>query len=256
MALEMFSSLTITLVLLIIITIIISVIIVLLKCRRRTRTQRNHSKNSTLNAQLGSVVNESECVTVENLTRCRANVRPSVCIKRLTLDLDRSEYQKVEKHFIEQWMKVTDNYPVPPIPVMIYAIQNDDLANRYHQYKKKTFSNSSESNEEWHFHGTSIKCDIINSDKCCNDKTCGVCGISRSGFDLSFVKCHAYQQFGKGIYLAPNSSKSNDYPTRLNQYGYKAQLLCLVACGNKHVLYNDDTSLVAPPANCHSVAIW
>ena len=212
-----------------------------------------------LNARHFAVDHESEYVAA---TRCRPYTkrlsRSSVqYIKRLTEDLDRTQYQEVEKHFREQWTKTTHDYPVPPIPVVIYAIQNDVLTNKYRQYKQKTFGDSSEPNEEWHFHGTSIKCDIINSDKCCTDKTCGVCGISRNGFDLSFTK-NAYQRFGKGIYLAPNSSKSNAYPTgkSLNPqllYGYKAQLLCLVACGNKHILYDDDRSLVAPPANCHSV---
>ena len=121
----------------------------------------------------------------------------------------------------------------------------------YSQYKETTFNDSSESNEEWHFHGTSIKCDVVNSNECCEDKTCGICGISRNGFDLSCVR-KRFQRFGKGIYLAPNSSKSNDYTTS-NRCKYKAQLLCLVACGNKHVLHNNDTSLASPPTNYHSV---
>ena len=93
----------------------------------------------------------------------------------------------------------------------IYAIQNSDLAKRYDQYKEQTFGNSSqEPNEEWHFHGTSIECDILSSNRCCGTQTCGVCGISRNGFDLSAVRSR-FQRFGKGIYFAPNSSKSNDY---------------------------------------------
>ena len=224
-----------------------------------TKSQwRNHSIaiNSSIIDAEPSVINKSEFVTVEKSTGCRATARPLVHkiikLKRLNTDLNGSEYQKVEKCFREQWIKLTTDYLVPPIPVAIYAIQNDDLGCRYHQYKEKTFGNSSqEPNEEWHFHGTSIECDIISSDKCCSTKTCGICGISRDGFDLSSVR-NRFQRFGKGIYFAPNSSKSNDYATS-NQYGYKAQLLCRVACGNKHVLYNDDTSLLAPPANCHSV---
>ena len=190
--------------------------------------------------------------------RSRATVRPSVdtCInlKRLhnKADLEGSEYQNVEKYFKEQWTKRTVEYPEPPTLVAIYTIQNIDLGRRYDQYKEQTFGNSSqEPNEEWHFHGTSMECDILSSNKCCSTETCGVCGISRNGFDLSSVR-NRFQRFGKGIYFAPNSSKSNDY-TASNQSGYRAQLLCHVACGKKHILYNDDTSLSVPPVNCHSV---
>ncbi len=204
------------------------------------KTRRNHTKATSISQ------------TIDDKTDAKTKSRPSVHIKRLT-GFDGPQYQKVEKHFREQWTKITDNYPVPPIPVVIYAIQNDDLTNRYDQYKEKTFGDSSESNKEWYFHGTSLKCDIIDSNECCDDNACGVCGISRNGFDLSFIG-KKYQRFGRGIYLAPNSSKSNDYATSKRYYvNYKAQLLCLVACGNKHILFNDDRSLHAPPANYHSV---
>ena len=156
---------------------IIIVVTVILTAEKWLETQASRRKHT-------KAVNSS--VTVEKPARPMTKVRHSVHIKRL----DGSEYvyQRVEKYFREQWTKETANYPVPPIPVVIYAIKNDDLTSRYHQYKEKMFNGSSESNEEWHFHGTSIKCDIINRDKCCNDKTCGVCGISRNGFDLSFIR--------------------------------------------------------------------
>ena len=234
------------------IVFLIITIVVIIPLLKWVRSQ-SRAKHSNINEKF-SAVNESEYVTAEKPTRCRANIRPLVHVKRL-MNVDGSEYQKVEKRFREQWTKRTNKYPEPPTPVAVYAIQNSDLASKYDRYKEKTFGNSysyQKPNEEWHFHGTSIECDIISSGKCCSAKTCGVCGISRNGFDLSSVG-KSFQRFGKGIYLAPNSSKSNDYATSNQYHGYKAQLLCRVACGKKHILYNDDTSLVAPPANCHSV---
>ena len=84
------------------------------------------------------------------------NLRPSVNVNYKLNGVDVYEYLKVEKYFIEQWTKLTAHYPVPPIPLAVYAIYNEALTNRYHQYKKKTFSHPSESNKEWYFHGTSI----------------------------------------------------------------------------------------------------
>lgn len=100
------------------------------------KTRRNHTKATSISQ------------TIDDKTDAKTKSRPSVHIKRLT-GFDGPQYQKVEKHFREQWTKITDNYPVPPIPVVIYVIQNDDLTSRYDQYKEKTFGDSSESNEEW-----------------------------------------------------------------------------------------------------------
>ena len=240
MALELHASL----ILLFIIFVIITTASV--KLQWLVNTWSNHTK-----ATSNTVDSDDDDKTV-HVTVTKPKPKPSVCIKRIT-GFDGPQYQEVEKHFREQWTKTTHDYPVPPIPVVIYAIRNDDLTNKYRQYKQKTFSDSSKPNEEWYFHGTSIKCDIITSNKCCDDNTCGVCGITKNGFDLSFIRNGRFQRFGRGIYLAPNSSKSNDY-AKSNQYvNYRAQLLCLVACGNKCMLFNDDRSLLAPPTNCHSV---
>ena len=82
-----------------------------------------------------------------------------------------------------------------------------------------------------------------------------MCGISKNGFDASLIgkNIPRFQRFGKGIYLAPNSSKCHDYTQGNPDYGYRAQLLCLVACGAKYELLHDSTTLVAPPDNFHSV---
>ena len=223
------------------------------KSVRPSTTSQSSVKTTSTPHKLSAAVYQqnthSNCLSKTESSRI--NPRPSVEVKLIGVGIH--EYLEVEKSFQKRWTKLTAHYPVPPIPLAVYSIHNEALTNRYHQYKKKTFSHPSDSNEEWHFHGTSIECDIINSNECCGEETCAICGISRNGFDLSCVRTRKFQRFGKGIYLAPNSSKSNDYAIRNSQYGYKAQLLCLVACGNKHILHNNDTSLVAPPANCHSV---
>ena len=43
--------------------------------------------------------------------------------------------------------------------------------------------------------------------------------------------------------------KKNDYTQGMTEYGYRAQLLCLVACGAKYELKCNDTTLRQPPTN-------
>ena len=157
------------------------------------------------------------------------------------LDLDDSQYQVINLHFQREWVKPTY---FCPIPMAIFKIANRSLLKGFNAYRflLKT---------EYHFHGTSLKCNMLEKNKFCDNSDCGICGISKSGFDLSCVRSR-FQRFGKGIYLAPNSSKCHDY-TSESQYGCRAQLLCLVACGVKYELYQNEQSLVAPPSGYHSV---
>ena len=82
-----------------------------------------------------------------------------------------------------------------------------------------------------------------------------MCGISQNGFNASKIGSNipGFKRFGHGIYLAPNSSKCHDYTQGVPEYGVRAQLLCLVACGAKYELRHDNTALQQPPSQFHSV---
>ena len=109
---------------------------------------------------------------------------------------------------------------------------------------------------ESYFHGTTLKCDKANDTRLCQISDCGICGIVNEGFSSKRIK-DDFQRFGKGFYLAPNSSKSNDYCTEpfigSDGKGTKAQILCDVCPGNKYVLKKTDQSLAGPPEGYNSV---
>lgn len=153
-------------------------------------------------------------------------------------------------------MKTTKAFPNPPQPSGIFAIQNHSLVKSFHQYGDQIRkSGSGSANSDLFFHGTTLTCDLLNTNHCCCDEGCGVCGISQNGFDASRIGSNIprFKRFGHGIYLAPNSSKCHDYTQGVPEYGVRAQLLCLVACGAQYELRQDNTTLQQPPSQFHSV---
>lgn len=169
----------------------------------------------------------------------------------LRLRKDQSTYKEIVGHFKKEWVKVTPAYPKPPEPIAIYATQNQILENKFHCYAEQIRKHGKASNSGRFYHGTKIKCDLLSTDTYCNDPDCGVCGISMNGFDASRIGSNIprFKRFGHGIYLAPNSSKCHDYTQGMTEYGVRAQLLCLVACGAKYELKFNDTTLLQPPTN-------
>jgi hypothetical protein len=175
----------------------------------------------------------------------------------IRLHSDDSKFQLITLHFKREWAKPAYQCPVP---VAVYKIANRDLLREFNAYGHQLRTRLSKSKlkrtpyicDEYHFHGTRLKCNILETNRICQDIGCGVCGISIQGFDLSRSGKKSRLRFGKGIYLAPTSSKCHDY-TKESQYGYRAQLLCLVECGVKYELHQTDPSLLAPPLSYHSV---
>ena len=103
---------------------------------------------------------------------------------------------------------------------------------------------------EEHYHGTKLTCDL--SKMPCKSKECGICGISKLGLDQTRIKSFPhFQRFGKGFYLAPNSSKCHDYTEGAN--GYRAMLLCEVCPGKKDHLQQNNKQLSSPPQGYDSV---
>ena len=107
---------------------------------------------------------------------------------------------------------------------------------------------------EKHYHGTKLKCDIVNSSSSqpCTDKGCGICGIIKFGMYRECIRKNInFQRFGHGFYFAPNSSKCHDYTQGVVKH--RAMLLVDILPGKKHVISTDDQNLTGPPDGCHSV---
>ena len=172
------------------------------------------------------------------------------------LNNDQQTYKDILKHFKEEWVKLTPKCPAPPVPLAIFAIQNKELIKSFHDYSDRIKqSEKKSSNSALFYHGTKLTCNLLETNECCLDTNCGICGISSNGFDSRRIGSNIprFQRFGRGIYLAPNSSKCHDYTQGIPLYGLRAQLLCLVACGAKYELLQDNTALTAPPDEHHSV---
>ena len=110
--------------------------------------------------------------------------------------------------------------------------------------------------KEQYYHGTKLECKITDYYRLCGGSSCGICGIATNGFDHSRISRCSWQRFGSGFYLAPNSSKSHDYPRNRaigTNGGIQALLLCDVAPGRKYKLRQNANNMTAPPEGYHSV---
>ena len=130
----------------------------------------------------------------------------------------------------------------------VFVVINATLKQRCSTYRQGLRNRGLEE----HFHGTTLSCNIAYTEVLCSDGSCGICGISRTGLDRSYIKKNIdFQRFGDGFYLAPNSSKCHDYTRGTN--GYRAMLLCDVCPGNKYRLERTDQRLKGPPPGYDSV---
>ena len=130
----------------------------------------------------------------------------------------------------------------------MFVIDNPKLKDRFKKYQ----STLSVRTVNQYYHGTSLKCLIYQNGTVCSDHACGICGISQKGMSSDLKASNiAFQRFGSGFYLAPNSSKCHDY-TRGHD-NYRAMLLFDVAEGNKYIVKNNQTTLTAPPPGYDSV---
>ena len=133
----------------------------------------------------------------------------------------------------------------------VFIIKNEGLERKWNAYKCTipTFYED----EEDHYHGTKLCCNLSVTNDLCTASDCSICRISEHGFDHSRIRHNIprFQRFGPGFYLAPRSSKSHDYTQ--GSHSYRALLLCSVYPGNKYILKKDDTSLNGPPCTYHSI---
>jgi len=111
-------------------------------------------------------------------------------------------------------------------------------------------------NENRRWHGTNRECNLgDNGDTTfCNSQSCSLCSILRNSYDLNrFGQKTGWGRFGAGIYTSSTSSKSNDYSNNTTPSTMKAILLNKVVVGRGHQMYQDSTSLTAPPTGFDSV---
>ena len=108
-------------------------------------------------------------------------------------------------------------------------------------------------NTAYFYHGTALKCPILESGRLCSDTSCGVCGISHLGFLPQKLGQHVgrFQRFGLAFYFAVNSSKCHEYT--VGHRVYRALLLCEVAQGKRYMATSNMKDLTQPPPGHNSV---
>ena len=156
---------------------------------------------------------------------------------------DTPEFSRVQAHFTSTW----DKGSCPQVDYIL-SVTNAKLESRWKIYRKEL----RHKDFERHFHGTKLTCNVVSQLSACGGEHCGVCGIAQNGMDGQCIhKNINFQRFGRGFYLAPNSSKCHDYTQTYQLQGpntHRAMLLCDVLPGNKCYLQKRDPSLTAPPA--------
>ncbi|EGC29751.1 hypothetical protein DICPUDRAFT_84257 [Dictyostelium purpureum] len=144
-----------------------------------------------------------------------------------------------EHLFLSSWTKYDCGRPT--------SIQYIQFSDYYIQKHKQNYDSLFiPKNEKILFHGTPNTCSTITCGRC------SACGIKKSGFKISFSGTNtSFLRFGRGIYLAPNSSKANDYNNNQN-YNYRCTIVSKVNLGNSFGLLqtNQQFSL---PYGYHSV---
>ena len=161
--------------------------------------------------------------------------------------LGQSELSSVQAYFQSQWAK--EKGKCPPI-TCVFEITNTQLKARWDAYRQTLLGGHQY--VEQHYHGTKLKCDIVNTRSPCTDKDCGICGISKFGMFRECIRKNInFQRFGHGFYFAPNSSKCHDYTQGVQTY--RAMLQVEILPGKKHIITTNDVKLTQPPNGCHSV---
>lgn len=153
--------------------------------------------------------------------------------------LQSDEFSQVSEKFARRWVA-----GAPPSIRFIFAIANSELKEKWRRYRNTLNQKSIEE----YFHGTTLACDLMTSRTLCNNGHCGICGIACSGPDPRYIK---RTRFGKGFYLAHNSSRSDGYTEGV--HGYRAVLLCNILPGEKYELQHNDVNLTGPPPGYDSI---
>ena len=144
-----------------------------------------------------------------------------------------------------------------PAVSAVFSVRNPALEERFQEHIKMLRIKRSPSHTEQYFHGTKLTCNIMKDEAVCMDRNCGICGITREGFNENYIASNipTWMRFGYGMYLAPNSSKCHEYTQ--GEFDYRTMLVCDVAPGKKIVIAppTDDTykELTKPPQGYDSI---
>ena len=160
------------------------------------------------------------------------------------------EFKSLCKKFRNDWAKAKG--PCPNIEAgAILRVVNPVVSTRFEAYLQQLPKPYKKVKQ--YYHGTSLSCvDITEYLLLCENPHCGICGITRDGFCEDKIEQQQWQRFGPGFYLAPNSSKAQDY-TKGSIDGFKALLLCDVAPGKKDKRRKNVCDLNSPTEGCDSV---
>ena len=178
------------------------------------------------------------------------------CSGLVPLEESCKQYKDLQKHFLRTWCKDKGRHPRMH---SIFKIVNPSMEQRLHRYLSKM--PQSYRKTEQYYHGTRLHCDLLKYLQPCSNAWCGICGITKKGFDPDQISSSSWQRFGKGFYLAPNSSKSYDYPVAgrtgntplAATLPYRALLVCDVVPGRKYTVRKNAPSLQGPPSRYDSV---
>ena len=150
---------------------------------------------------------------------------------------DGDEFCKLAEKIRKAW--AWEKRPSPAVD-FIFKVTNSTLEKRWTAYRDTL----QEKDAKELYHGTKLSCKIMMTQKLCNIRSCGVCGISSTGLDLRCIR-NRFQRFGNGFYLALHSSKGNDYTQSYD--GFKVILLCDVLPGKRYNLRTNRQHLQASP---------
>ena len=167
----------------------------------------------------------------------------AACIE---VDSSSEEFREIDRRFKKDWAKQKGACPAIKF---VARVVNPTLRREFDEYAGSLPRRHRRL--EQYYHGTKLRCSVMDFFEFCADGRCGVCGIARSNFRNERVNSRSWQRFGNGFYLAPNSSKSHDYTSSVNKY--RGMFVCDVAPGKKHTLRYNSSQLRRPPKGYHSV---
>ena len=128
-----------------------------------------------------------------------------------------AESREVVRTFEHTWAPTKG---LCPAVSAVFSVCNPALEECFQEHIKMLHIKRSPSHTEQYFQGTKLTCNIMKDEAVCMDRNCGICGITREGFNENYIASNipTRMRFGYGMYLAPNSSKCHEYIVTLCNY--------------------------------------
>ena len=169
---------------------------------------------------------------------------------------------EIAQNFLDAWQRAyggrsgRENGSGPPKRTDIkgiFEVKNTALKERFTAYSHT--ESLSSPNIKWYFHGTVLKCDILNNKSLCSKDDCSVCGICHRGFDPEKIGSHVgYQRLGQAFYLGADSLNFHTFSE--GHLGVRAALYCQVVAGKIYepkAVSEDLREMKVPPAGYNSI---